>query len=202
LSVAANAQPAAPPAPWRGEEADRIFGLMQVWGPVRYAFPHLDRLETVDGDQTVQDCVPRVLEAGGRGGLLRRSDGARRAAGPDFEHEQAHVDFEALIDHPALDSIEGIDPRSAIQHGGSTTVSEPVVACLVDEAVATPIMKFRHNYGARTAWGQGPQWHTVQGEIHPRNGRRYRRRGPQPSHHVAAGRDPAVERAIALLSDR
>jgi carboxyl-terminal processing protease len=322
-----GAQPAPPPAEWTGESADNVFGLMTVWGSVKYAFPHGDRLEAIDWDQAVRDCVPRVLDAkdiedyyavlmelvarlgdshtmvlppwgrmkpgydiapleiaaidgrfyvarvGARPWLAEAGvvpgveivsvDGVataqcfedsvlryhswgaahanaaglmvyllygpangsntvefRTAAGslsevaiprdalsgtptfmtkqlenafagptirtqmlpdgilyaeiPNFEHERVRVDFEALIDTLETDSVRGMIIDLRFNMGGSSAVSEPMVACMIDEMVHTPTMKFRNYSGARAAWGQDPQWETRVGEVQPRQGRRYR----------------------------
>jgi C-terminal processing protease CtpA/Prc len=92
---------------------------------------------------------------------------------PNFEHERARVDFEALIDAPDADAIRGMIIDLRYNMGGSSAVSEPMVACLIEETVHTPTMKFRNYSGARAAWGQDQQWETRVGEVQPRQGRRY-----------------------------
>ena len=50
-------------AEWNGTTEQKVWGLMTVWAEVKYTFPHIDRLQDLDWDRTVQECIPRVIAA-------------------------------------------------------------------------------------------------------------------------------------------
>ena len=64
---ALSAQPTAVPRPasatWKPTPEERIWGLMQVWSEVKFAFPSFDRRPELDWDAKVQEFLPRVLAA-------------------------------------------------------------------------------------------------------------------------------------------
>ena len=92
---------------------------------------------------------------------------------PNFEHPQASEDFAALIDSLDGDTTRGMIIDLRYNMGGTSAVVAPMVACLIDEPVTTPVSKFRHFVGAREAWGLAPTWETTHGRIEPRDGKRY-----------------------------
>jgi C-terminal processing protease CtpA/Prc len=92
---------------------------------------------------------------------------------PNFDHEKASEDFIALIDNLDETVVKGmiIDVRYNV--GGSSSIVRPIVACLIDQTVTSPIMKFRHFIGAYEAWGKEPIWETASNQTQPRDGKRY-----------------------------
>jgi C-terminal processing protease CtpA/Prc len=92
---------------------------------------------------------------------------------PNFEHEQASEDFTALIDGLDDRAIAGMILDVRYNMGGASTIVMPISACLIDEPVSSPIMKFRHFIGAYEAWGREAVWDTTRYEIEPRDGKRY-----------------------------
>ncbi|MDH3217278.1 MAG: S41 family peptidase [Candidatus Krumholzibacteria bacterium] len=87
---------------------------------------------------------------------------------PNFEHKQASEDFVALIDNLDETTVKG-----RYNTGGASSIVKPMVACLIDQTVTSPTMKFRHFIGAYEAWGREPIWETASDQIHPRDGKRY-----------------------------
>lgn len=92
---------------------------------------------------------------------------------PNFDHPQAALDFAALVDSLDPSVVKGMIVDVRHNMGGSSEVVAPMVACLVDQEVATPTMRFRHFVGAYEAWGKDPVWETAGGRIAPRDGKRY-----------------------------
>jgi C-terminal processing protease CtpA/Prc len=92
---------------------------------------------------------------------------------PNFDHQQASRDFAALVDSLDDTALRGMIIDLRYNMGGSSAIVEPMVACLIDRPVSTPVMKFRHFVGAHEAWGNAPVWETASGEIQPREGKRY-----------------------------
>jgi C-terminal processing protease CtpA/Prc len=92
---------------------------------------------------------------------------------PSFDHEQASEDFAALIDNLDETIVKGMIIDVRYNAGGSSSIVKPMVACLIDEAVTSPIMKFRHFIGAYEAWGKESVWETTSNQIQPRDGKRY-----------------------------
>lgn len=323
---AAGAQPAPPPANWNNDAGGKVMGLMEVWGAVKYTFPHVGRLEAVGWDQAVRDRIPQVIAAedvdsyyavlmelvallgdshtmvlppwghlkpgydiapievrvidghffidrvgeragfaeygvvpgaeivdvdgvpvaehfeetvlrykswgsdhanaaglgvyllyGPAGGTNRLTvaglDGSSSSvdvvrdamsgdapfmtrqlasafAGPtiqsrmldggiqyveipNFEHDAARADFEALVDGFATNPVKGLILDLRWNMGGSSRVSNPMVGCLIDEPVNTPTMRYRHYVGARVAWGHEEIWEDVAKEVRPREGARF-----------------------------
>lgn len=56
-----------PPSPagpsWKPTLEERVWGLMQVWSGVAFAFPSFDRRPELDWDARVQEYLPRVMAA-------------------------------------------------------------------------------------------------------------------------------------------
>jgi carboxyl-terminal processing protease len=48
---------------WDGSAAQKVWGLMQVWGTVKYNFAFFDRVPDLDWDAAVRDSIPRVVAA-------------------------------------------------------------------------------------------------------------------------------------------
>jgi len=92
---------------------------------------------------------------------------------PNFEHEQASEDFVALIDKLDETAVKGMIIDVRYNTGGASSIVEPMVACLIDQTVTSPIMKFRHFIGAYEAWGNEQVWETDSHQIRPRDGKRY-----------------------------
>jgi C-terminal processing protease CtpA/Prc len=92
---------------------------------------------------------------------------------PNFEHEQASKDFATLIDNLDESIVEGMIIDVRYNMGGSSSIAERMMACLIDETVTSPVMKFRHFIGAYEAWGKEPVWETASHQIEPRDGKRY-----------------------------
>ena len=49
---------------WTGSTEQRVWGLMTIWASAKVTFPHFDRSPELDWDRTVQEFIPRVIEAG------------------------------------------------------------------------------------------------------------------------------------------
>lgn len=92
---------------------------------------------------------------------------------PNFEHEQVSKDFVALIDNLDESVVKGMIIDMRYNMGGSSSIVESIVACLIDKTVSSPTMKFRHFIGAYEAWGSEPVWETAVHQIQPRGGKRY-----------------------------
>jgi C-terminal processing protease CtpA/Prc len=92
---------------------------------------------------------------------------------PNFEHQQVAGDFVALIDNLDESIVKGMIIDVRYNMGGSSSIVEPIAACLIDRAVETPTMKFRHFIGAHEAWGRESVWETAGHQIQPRDGKRY-----------------------------
>lgn len=69
---AAAAGGAAEGQAWDGSAAQKVWGLMQVWGTVKYNFAFFDRVPDLDWDAAVRDSIPHVLAAEGRDEYHRR----------------------------------------------------------------------------------------------------------------------------------
>jgi len=54
---------AADAAEWRGTAEQKVWGLMQVWGTVKYNFAFFERQPDLDWDAAVRAAIPRVLDA-------------------------------------------------------------------------------------------------------------------------------------------
>jgi carboxyl-terminal processing protease len=48
---------------WRGTSAEKIWGVMQVWGTVKQNFAFFERFPDLDWDAAVRGAIPRVLDA-------------------------------------------------------------------------------------------------------------------------------------------
>jgi C-terminal processing protease CtpA/Prc len=92
---------------------------------------------------------------------------------PNFEHAQASEDFIALIDNLDETAVKGVIIDVRYNTGGADSIVKPMVACLIDQTVTSPIMKFRHFIGAYEAWGNDQIWETASQQIQPRDGKRY-----------------------------
>jgi len=77
LAAAMSASPcAADAAPasqaWDNTTEQKAWGLMQVWGTVKYNFAFFDQVPDLDWDAAVRTSIPRVLAADGREEYYRR----------------------------------------------------------------------------------------------------------------------------------
>jgi len=59
-------------AEWNGTTEQKAWGLMQVWGTVKYNFAFFDQVPGLDWDAAVRAAMPRVLAAGDREEYYRR----------------------------------------------------------------------------------------------------------------------------------
>jgi C-terminal processing protease CtpA/Prc len=100
-------------------------------------------------------------------------DGIQYVEIPNFEHEQAAEDFVALIDNLDEAAVKGMIIDVRYNMGGASSIVKRMVACLIDQTVTSPIMKFRHFIGADEAWGKEPTWETASDQIQPRDGKRF-----------------------------
>jgi C-terminal processing protease CtpA/Prc len=120
--------------------------------------------------------MTRQLENAFAGPTIRTRSlpgGIRYVEIPNFDHEQALADFETMIDAIEPGQVEGMIIDLRYNMGGSSSIADPMVACLIEAPVRTPTMRYRSYAGAREAWGQGAQWHEIEREIQPRDGARY-----------------------------
>lgn len=92
---------------------------------------------------------------------------------PNFENDQIRFDFEQLIDEMDESTVHGMILDLRNNMGGANSISDPMVACLIEDTVSSPTMKFRNYAGAYEAWGREQEWDTAQGQITPRDGKRY-----------------------------
>jgi carboxyl-terminal processing protease len=92
---------------------------------------------------------------------------------PNFEHEQVREDFLTLIDELDESAVKGMIVDLRYNSGGGSRIQQPMVSCLVDQMVKSPIFKYRNFSGAKVAWGHEPTWETTWNEIQPREGKRY-----------------------------
>jgi carboxyl-terminal processing protease len=65
LAAFSAGSPAATPdnEEWTGTPEQKVWGLLQVWGTVKYNFAFFARLPDLDWDAAVRAAIPRVLEA-------------------------------------------------------------------------------------------------------------------------------------------
>jgi len=59
---------------WEGTTEQKMWGLMQVWGTVKYNFAFFDQVPELDWDAAVRESIPRVLAAEDRDEYYRRLD--------------------------------------------------------------------------------------------------------------------------------
>lgn len=121
LIVTAAAAPAAAPDDegWQGTAEQKIWGLMQVWGTVKYNFAFFDRLPGLDWDAAVRGAIPRVLSAPDQEEYYRRlgeltallHDGHTLVVSPSFR--------EGAYDSPPLE-FQVVEDRIVLARAGDT----------------------------------------------------------------------------------
>ncbi len=94
---------------WNNTTPEKVWGLMQVWGTVKYNFVFLDQRPDLDWDAAVRSAIPRVLEAEDREEYYRRlgeltallHDGHTTILSPvlfNGEYDQPPVEFQVIED--------------------------------------------------------------------------------------------------------
>lgn len=98
---------------WNNTTPEKAWGLMQVWGTVKYNFVFLDQRPGLDWDAAVRSAIPRVLEAEDREEYYRRlgeltallHDGHSMILSPvlfNGEFDQPPVEFQVVEDRILL----------------------------------------------------------------------------------------------------
>jgi C-terminal processing protease CtpA/Prc len=92
---------------WNNTTPEKVWGLMQVWGTVKYNFVFLDQRPDLDWDAAVRSAIPHVLEAVDREEYYRRlgeltallHDGHTMVLSPALfngEYDQPPVEFQVV----------------------------------------------------------------------------------------------------------
>jgi len=115
LGLFAGAPPAGAAAkePWDGSTAQKIWGLMQVWGTVKINSASVDSVPGLDWDAAVRAAIPRVLEADSKDEYYRRlnevvalvRDGHTLVVAPslgDGTEDSPPVEFQVIEDRIVL----------------------------------------------------------------------------------------------------
>jgi hypothetical protein len=95
------------PDGWNDTILEKVWGLMQVWGTVKYNFVFLDQRPDLDWDAAVRSAIPHVLEAVDREEYYRRlgeltgllHDGHTMVLSPALfngEYDQPPVEFQVV----------------------------------------------------------------------------------------------------------
>jgi hypothetical protein len=94
---------------------------------------------------------------------------------PNFNQDLIATEFLNMIDGTDPDSLKGmiIDVRNNM--GGSSTVCNRIVSCLIESAVSTTHWHYPQYTAAHHAWGmEDPTWISKHGTVEPREGIRYK----------------------------
>lgn len=95
---------------------------------------------------------------------------------PNFESNNKNVrdDFIKLIDELDLSAVKGMIIDLRYNMGGSHSIMQPIVSCLIDEPVKSPTNHYFHYTAANIPW-QKPaiSWDKKEQVIMPREGKRY-----------------------------
>jgi C-terminal processing protease CtpA/Prc len=114
IVIAAGARAGTPDdAEWQDTPEQKIWGLMQVWGTVKYNFAFFDRLPDLDWDAAVRAAIPRVLDAPDQEEYYRRlgeltallHDGHTLVVSPSFrdgEYDNPPLEFQVVEDRIVL----------------------------------------------------------------------------------------------------
>jgi hypothetical protein len=116
---------AADAAEWRGTAEQKVWGLLQVWGTVKYNFAFFERLPDLDWDAAVHAAIPRVLDAPDQEEYYRRlneltallHDGHTLVVSPSIR--------EGAFDNPPVEfqMVEWVGSRMvAVRQGGGGAV--------------------------------------------------------------------------------
>ncbi len=108
-----QSQPMRQVSEWNNTTAEKVWGLMQVWGTVKYNFVFLDQRPDLDWDGAVRSAIPRVLEAEDREEYYRRlgeltallHDGHTMILSPAFfsgEYDLPPLEFQVVEDRILL----------------------------------------------------------------------------------------------------
>lgn len=96
---------------------------------------------------------------------------------PNFESENKKIrdDFFDLIDKTDLAGIKGMIIDLRYNLGGSHNIIHPIVSCLIDSTVKTPLDHYLQYSPAPTNWGKNEAFviKTQDWEVTPRDGKRY-----------------------------
>jgi len=120
VATAISAQTTTPDdAEWQGTAEQKIWGLMQVWGTVKYNFAFFDRLPGLDWDAAVRAAMPRVLDAPDQEEYYRRlgeltallHDGHTLVVSPSFR--------DGAYDSPPLE-FQVVEGRIVLARAGDT----------------------------------------------------------------------------------
>jgi len=92
---------------------------------------------------------------------------------PNFNNQNISDEFQSVIDNLDNSQVNGliIDVRNNM--GGSSTVCDKIVECLIDKPITSPLMNYPHYIAAYKAWGKDEIWSTDKNIINPRDGRKY-----------------------------
>jgi len=104
---------------WRGSPEQKVWGLMQVWGTVKYNFAFFARLPDLDWDAAVRAAIPRVLDAPDQEEYYRRlgeltallHDGHTLVVPPSLR--------EGAYDNPPLE-FQVVEDRIVLVRAGDT----------------------------------------------------------------------------------
>jgi carboxyl-terminal processing protease len=111
--LAAAVEPAGESQAWDGSASQKTWGLMQVWGTVKYNFAFFDHVPDLDWDAAVSASIPRVLGAESRDEYHRRlnevvarlRDGHTFVVAPTLtngEEDSPPVEFQVVEDRIIL----------------------------------------------------------------------------------------------------
>ena len=92
---------------------------------------------------------------------------------PNFNNQNISDEFQSVIDNLDNSKLKGliIDVRNNM--GGSSTVCNKIVECLIDKPITSPVMNYPHYIAAYKAWGKEDTWSTKKNVIDPRDGEKY-----------------------------
>ncbi len=96
---------------------------------------------------------------------------------PNFEgvNKKIRDDFLDLIDKTDLAGIKGMIIDLRYNLGGSHNIMHPIVSCLIDSTVKTPLHHYLQYSPAPTTWGKNEAFvfKAQDWEVNPRDGKRY-----------------------------
>ena len=92
---------------------------------------------------------------------------------PSFGIQGIDDEFTAMIDGLDLEAVKGMVIDLRYNSGGSSAIAEKMIACLIDEMVSLPTMKYPQYIGAYRAWGKKTELLESKASAAPRQGKRY-----------------------------